>query len=124
MTSWSLGIPYPPAGTGYWSPVTSTINWCEEVCYLDALRKTYLMLLLNCVQDYYATTYAAEIINTLTNLFFIGLAFKGVFNCIKHGHDTIFTISYVGFGIVGLGSLLFHATLKCRRYMPLVAIYD
>ncbi|KAA8566471.1 hypothetical protein EYC84_009033 [Monilinia fructicola] len=36
--------PYPPAGTGYWGPVTSTINWCEE--------------------DYYATIYSAEIIWT------------------------------------------------------------
>lgn len=24
-------IPYPPASGGYWEPVTSTINWCEEV---------------------------------------------------------------------------------------------
>jgi len=25
-------FPYPPAQDGYWSPVTSTLNWCEEVC--------------------------------------------------------------------------------------------
>lgn len=25
-------FPYPPAKPGYWSPVTSTLNWCEEVC--------------------------------------------------------------------------------------------
>jgi hypothetical protein len=24
-------IPYPPAKDGYWEPVTSTLNWCEEV---------------------------------------------------------------------------------------------
>lgn len=30
---WSLPfIPYPQAKSGYWSPVTSTLNWCEEVC--------------------------------------------------------------------------------------------
>lgn len=29
---WSLPhIPYPPAKAGFWSPVTSTLNWCEEV---------------------------------------------------------------------------------------------
>lgn len=27
--AWSYGLPYP----GYWDPVTSTINWCEEVRY-------------------------------------------------------------------------------------------
>lgn len=24
-------FPYPPSKEGYWSPVTSTLNWCEEV---------------------------------------------------------------------------------------------
>lgn len=24
-------FPYPPSKDGYWSPVTSTLNWCEEV---------------------------------------------------------------------------------------------
>jgi len=29
-------VPYPPARPeeGYWAPVTSTINWCEEDYYL------------------------------------------------------------------------------------------
>ncbi len=32
MISWLPSIPYaaPDVG-GYWDPVTSTINWCEEV---------------------------------------------------------------------------------------------
>lgn len=25
-------IPYPPEQHGRWSPVTSTLDWCEEVC--------------------------------------------------------------------------------------------
>jgi hypothetical protein len=25
-------IPYPPEQDGYFSPVTSTLDWCEEVC--------------------------------------------------------------------------------------------
>lgn len=28
LPSWSYDPPYP----GFWDPVTSTINWCEEVC--------------------------------------------------------------------------------------------
>ncbi|OQD87528.1 hypothetical protein PENANT_c005G06934 [Penicillium antarcticum] len=51
-------FPYPPAKDGYWEPVTSTLNWCEE--------------------DYYATEYSAEIVNTLTNLMFMWLGFKGI----------------------------------------------
>ncbi|KAF2686523.1 alkaline ceramidase-like protein [Lentithecium fluviatile CBS 122367] len=85
-------IPYPPAQDGRWSPVTSTLNWCEE--------------------DYYATIYAAEIINTLTNLLFMYLASKGIHNCMKHGHDTVFLVAFIGYLLVGSGSFLFHATLK------------
>lgn len=34
--SWLPSVPYPVAyEKGFWSPVTSTINWCEEVT--DAL---------------------------------------------------------------------------------------
>ena len=33
MASWLPSVPYPPSRDGYWSPVTSTLNWCEEVCH-------------------------------------------------------------------------------------------
>ncbi|EER28077.1 Alkaline phytoceramidase family protein [Coccidioides posadasii C735 delta SOWgp] len=85
-------IPYPPARTGFWSPVTSTLNWCEE--------------------DYYATIYFAEIVNSLTNALFLFLGVKGIISCRKNGHDFIFQIAFIGYFIVGLGSLLFHSTLK------------
>ncbi|TQB69110.1 Alkaline ceramidase 3 [Monascus purpureus] len=60
MSHWAFlpHIPYPAAKTGYWSPVTSTLNWCEE--------------------DYYATIYSAEIVNALTNLMFVWLGVKGL----------------------------------------------
>ena len=51
--------------------------------------------------------------NTFTNLLFIYLAFAGIRSCRKYGHDTIFLVSYVGYALVGSGSFLFHATLKC-----------
>ncbi|KAF1984797.1 dihydroceramidase [Aulographum hederae CBS 113979] len=94
MISWLPSIPYQPAGEGYWSPVTSTINWCEE--------------------DYYATIYSAEIVNTLTNLLFMYLAFKGIASCIRNDHDRIFLVTYLGYLVVGTGSFWFHATLKCK----------
>ncbi|KAF2094544.1 alkaline phytoceramidase [Rhizodiscina lignyota] len=92
MPSWLPSLPYGPAREGYWSPVTSTINWCEE--------------------DYYATIYAAEIVNTLTNLLFMSLAFVGIRNCLQNGHDRIFLVTFVGYLIVGSGSFAFHTTLK------------
>ncbi|OKL60227.1 hypothetical protein UA08_04625 [Talaromyces atroroseus] len=85
-------IPYPPSKAGYWSPVTSTLNWCEE--------------------DYYATPYSAEIVNSLTNVLFLGLGVKGVLNVRKHGHDSVFLVAFLGYLLVGTGSFLFHSTLK------------
>ncbi|KAL2828919.1 ceramidase [Aspergillus cavernicola] len=85
-------IPYPPSKDGYWDPVTSTLNWCEE--------------------DYYATIYSAEIVNTLTNLLFMLLGVKGILSCRRNGHDTIFQVAYYGYLLVGTGSFLFHSTLK------------
>ena len=87
-----LSIPYPSHKEGYWEPVTSTIDWCEE--------------------NYYATPYIAELVNTLTNLSFIYLTYKGVRNCIQEGHAPVFAVAFLGFGAVGIGSILFHATLK------------
>ncbi|GAB7361019.1 hypothetical protein MBLNU230_g1061t2 [Neophaeotheca triangularis] len=93
MPTWLPSIPYGPAREdGYWAPVTSTLNWCEE--------------------DYYATVYAAEIVNTITNILFIVLAFRGMKNCLKHGHETIFFITFIGYLVVGTGSGAFHASLK------------
>ncbi|KAF2833060.1 alkaline ceramidase-like protein [Ophiobolus disseminans] len=85
-------IPYPPEQGGRWSPVTSTLDWCEE--------------------NYVVTQYAAEIVNTLTNLLFMYLAAKGIRSCLKHGHDTVFLVAFIGYLLVGTGSFLFHATLK------------
>lgn len=65
------------------------------------------------IQDYYATVYAAEIVNTITNCLFLWLGTKGILSCRKNGHDGIFQIALLGYLAVGLGSFLFHATLKC-----------
>lgn len=41
MPQWLPSIPYaaPDLG-GYWDPVTSTINWCEEVCLRPLTHST------------------------------------------------------------------------------------
>ncbi|KAF8459148.1 ceramidase [Terfezia claveryi] len=89
---WRLpAIAYGDGNHPMWGPVTSTINWCEE--------------------DYIVTTYCAELINSLTNLMFVYVSGKGIWNCIKHGHDPVFLATWISFLIVGLGSFLFHSTL-------------
>ncbi|KAI9790237.1 MAG: hypothetical protein M1816_005262 [Peltula sp. TS41687] len=62
--------------------------------------------------DYYATFFSAEIVNTLTNLPFIYLGYKGGRNCLANGHDEIFFVAFVGCILVATGSFLFHSTLK------------
>ncbi|GKT89900.1 alkaline phytoceramidase [Colletotrichum tofieldiae] len=55
---------------------------------------------------------------TFTNLLFLWLGFKGVHNCVSHGHPRIFLIAYLGYVIVGLGSTAFHTSLKCMVSTP------
>lgn len=59
------------------------------------------------------TPYCAEFVNTVTNVIFIHLGIMGIRDCLRYGHDRVFITSYLGYIIVGLGSMLFHATLKC-----------
>ncbi|KAH8654658.1 ceramidase [Ilyonectria robusta] len=87
----AVRFPYPAPQEGFWGRPTSTLNWCEE--------------------DYVISHYAAEIMNTLTNVLFIALGVRGVRNCLKYKHDRIFLIAYMGYLLVGCGSFAFHATL-------------
>ena len=112
MLSWLPSFPYPPSQKGYWDPVTSTLNWCEEVRYTSR-PQSFSQRNIEPFKDYYATIYSAEIVNTLTNLLFMWLAMKGIISCRKNGHDDIFLVTFVGYMLVGTGSFLFHMTLKC-----------
>lgn len=67
-------------------------------------------------QDYYATIYAAEIVNAITNCLFLYLGVKGIRSCRKNGHDWIFQVAFLGYLVVGTGSFLFHSTLKCKDF--------
>jgi len=40
------------------------------------------------------------------------LGTKGIRMCINEGHEAIFTISFCGYLVVGIGSFFFHSTLK------------
>ena len=48
------------------------------------------------IEDYYATIYSAEIVNSLTNLLFIYLGVRGIRNCLKYDHDRVFLVSFMG----------------------------
>lgn len=84
---------YPqPLDEGFWGKATSTIDWCEE--------------------NYVVSYYVAEAVNTFTNAAFIGLAIYGLRNCIQNQMEQRFTLACCGFMLVGIGSWLFHMTLK------------
>ena len=53
-------------------------------------------MLIYDLEDYYATIYSAEIVNTLTNLLFVYLGLKGVRNCVKYEHDAVFLVAFIG----------------------------
>lgn len=87
-----LQFPYREARDGIWGHQTSTLNWCEE--------------------DYNITAYCAEFVNSLTNLTFILLGIRGIRDCLRYKHPGIFVVAFVGYMVVGFGSLAFHTTLK------------
>lgn len=88
-----LLVDYPPApDSGFWGTPTSTIDWCEE--------------------NYVISPYVAEWSNTLTNSGFILLALYLYYSAGKNKLETRFKLICAGFGLVGIGSWLFHMTLQ------------
>lgn len=88
-----LAFPYPDAPqAGYWEDATSTIDWCEE--------------------NYVVSYYVAEAMNTISNSVFILLAIFAIVSAIRNKHEVRFAIIGLGFMLVGVGSWLFHMTLK------------
>ena len=60
------------------------------------------------------TYYCAELINTVTNLIFVYMGVKGIRNCLRYSPQPSLLLSYLGYLTVSLGSMAFHATLKCK----------
>lgn len=88
-----FAIPYPPEQTdGFWGKPTSTIDWCEE--------------------NYVVSSYVAEALNTATNLGFIFLASMAILHAWQNRLESRFIVAAAGFLLVGVGSFLFHMTLK------------
>ena len=86
---------YPDSSVpGVWGETTSTIDWCEE--------------------NYVVSPYIAEWSNTLTNSVFILSAIYTTYSAYKNKLEKRFLLIGFGYGLVGVGSWLFHMTLKYR----------
>ncbi|CCH59287.1 hypothetical protein TBLA_0B04510 [Henningerozyma blattae CBS 6284] len=89
-----LSVPYPDPATrqlGYWGPVSSTIDWCE--------------------QNYVVSKYIAEWSNTLSNLAYLFVSLHLIRSAFKLHLESRFIIMSLGFALVGIGSWWFHMTL-------------
>ncbi len=80
-----------PSG-GYWGPITASTEWCER--------------------NYQATPYIAEFYNTLSNFPGIILAFIGLIYSINQKFERRFSVLHLSTIALGIGSILFHATLQ------------
>ncbi|KAJ8523363.1 hypothetical protein ONZ45_g222 [Pleurotus djamor] len=76
---------------GLWGPVTATLDWCEA--------------------NYQFSYYIAELANTFSNFFTIALALLSSLHTWEQGLPPRFLAGSAGFGLVGIGSFAFHATL-------------
>lgn len=47
----------------------------------------------------------------------------GIRDCLRYGHDSVFIVSCLGYMVVGLGSMAFHATLKCMSRLGPIIIF-
>ncbi|KAI0070548.1 alkaline phytoceramidase [Panus rudis PR-1116 ss-1] len=79
------------AKANFWGPVTATLDWCEA--------------------NYQFSRYIAETANTWSNLVTVLLALYGVHQVQKASLPPRYLAGYAGFALVGLGSMIFHATL-------------
>lgn len=77
---------------GYWGEPTSTLDWCEE--------------------NYVVTPYIAEFWNTISNVVMIIPALAGAVYSWRIGLEPRFIILNLALFVVGIGSWLFHMTLK------------
>ncbi|KAH9923668.1 alkaline phytoceramidase [Fomitopsis serialis] len=75
----------------FWGPVTATLDWCEA--------------------NYQFSNYIAEATNTFSNLCTVGLALWGLYQAYAQSLPPRYFIGQAGFALVGVGSMIFHATL-------------
>ena len=77
---------------GFWGKPSSTIDWCEE--------------------NYQVSLYIAEFWNTISNLSFVVLALYGYRRARQERFERRFLAQYIAVLVTGIGSALFHGTLR------------
>ena len=80
---------------GFWGPVTSTMNWCEE--------------------NYVLVSWIAEFWNSLSSIFILVVGLIGW--RLHRNHDLGMQIAFIALGIIGFGSMAFHGTLRFETQM-------
>lgn len=86
---------YPPQpDSGFWGNTTALIDWCEE--------------------NYVVSPFIAEWSNTISNLMFMFVATYSTYSAYRNHLEFRFIIIGAMFFLVGVGSWLFHMTLKYR----------
>ncbi|KAI9329180.1 ceramidase [Obelidium mucronatum] len=84
---------YNLTGTeGFWSPVTSTKDWCEE--------------------NYAISPYIVEFFNSISCIGYIFGMLAGLWSIRGGAVDSAYIVGFCSIGIMGLGSFMFHASLK------------
>ena len=77
---------------GFWGKPSATIDWCEE--------------------NYELSHYIAEFWNTVSNITFVVLALYGYRRARQERFERRFLAQYVAVLVTGIGSALFHGTLR------------
>ena len=104
-------VPYPPAGEGCGVRSVQPLIGAKKVGSLTQYQSDVADLW----KDYYATIYSAEIVQLHHKpVFCLSRIQKGIANCLKYGHDTVFLVAFTSYTCIGVGSFIFHSTLKCK----------
>jgi len=85
-------LSFDPRNDGYWGDTTSTLDWCET--------------------NYEVSWYIAEFWNTITNLSMILPPIWGIWRELQRGREVRFVVGFLALLLVGVGSTMFHMTLK------------
>jgi len=87
---------HKPKNLGYWGNITANVDWCED--------------------NYVFTNYVAEFWNSISSLSFVLIGLMLYFNELdvfkSSKSETTFILCYLSCIFVGLGSFLFHGTLR------------
>ncbi|KAI8619500.1 ceramidase [Chytriomyces sp. MP71] len=96
-----MGFGLRPAGKeGVWGRVTSTLDWCEE--------------------NYIVTDFVAEFWNTVSCVFHLIAMTEGIYSLRRLNvplSEYSLYLMFACIGVIGIGSILFHATLQFHSQM-------